>query len=242
MLKKVATARALKSHGGAPDIKATASLPEEYTTSRPDLVEAGCENLAAHIDTIKKSGIRPVVCINAFYTDSQDEIDVIRKTAEDNGAYVAVSNHWLEGGSGAIELAEAVVAAADEPNHFKCLYNTDDSTTDKIEIIAKEVYGAKDVSYSDKAKAKLDIIAKDKELAGCSICIAKTQMSISHDPSLKGRPTGWTLPVQDILIYAGAELIVPVTGAIKLMPGTGSTPAFRGIDVNTDTCEVTGMF
>ncbi len=238
----IATVRALKSHGGGPEIKAAGKLDEAYTTSRPDLVEVGCENLIAHIDTIKKSGIRPVVCINAFYTDSKDEIDVIKKAAEANGAYVAQSDHWLKGGAGAVELAEAVVAAAEEPNKFKCLYETSASTTEKIELIAKEVYGADGVSYSEKAKNKLDIISKDENLANSSICVAKTQMSISHDPALKGRPTGWTLPVQDILIYAGAELIVPVTGSIKLMPGTGSNPAFRGIDVNTDTGEVTGMF
>jgi formyltetrahydrofolate synthetase len=238
----IATVRALKSHGGGPEIRATGKLDEAYTTSRPDLVENGCENLVAHIDTIKKSGIRPVVCINAFYTDSDDEINVIKKAAEANGAYVAKSDHWLKGGEGAVELAEAVIAAADEPNNFKCLYETSASTLEKIELIAKEVYGADDVSYTDKAKNKLDIISKDESLANSSICVAKTQMSISHDPALKGRPTGWTLPVQDILIYAGAELIVPVTGSIKLMPGTGSNPAFRGIDVNTDTGEVTGMF
>jgi formate--tetrahydrofolate ligase len=238
----VATVRALKSHGGGPEIKAAGKLDEAYTTSRPDLVEAGCENLIAHIDTIKKSGIRPVVCINAFYTDSKEEIEVIKKAAETNGAYVAQSDHWLKGGEGAVELAEAVVAAAEEPNNFKCLYETNASTTEKIELIAKEVYGADGVSYSEKAKTKLDIISKDESLANSSICIAKTQMSISHDPKLKGRPVGWTLPVQDIMIYAGAELIVPITGSIKLMPGTGSNPAFRGIDVNTDTGEVTGMF
>jgi formate--tetrahydrofolate ligase len=146
----VATVRALKMHGGGPAVKPGIPLAEEYTSENLELLEKGCENLIAHIETVKKSGVRPVVCVNSFYTDTKAEIDLVRKIAEQNGALSAVSEHWLKGGEGAIELAEAVVEACNEPNNFKFLYELQTPLRKRIELIAKEVYGASGVTYTDK--------------------------------------------------------------------------------------------
>ncbi len=238
----VATVRALKMHGGGPRVRPGVPLDEAYTTENIELVEQGCANLLAHIDTVRKAGVRPVVCINSFYTDTPGEIATIRRLAENAGALVAVSEHWLKGGDGAIELAEAVVQAAEEPNAFKFLYDLDAPLTKRIELIAREVYGASGVTYSDTAVAKLEALAADPTAASLGTCMVKTHLSLSHDPDLKGRPTGWELPIRDLLVYRGAGFAVPVAGAIKLMPGTASSPAFRGIDVDTKTGKVTGLY
>lgn len=237
----VATVRALKSHGGGPAVKPGAKLDEAYTRENLALVEAGCDNLRAHIETVRKAGVTPVVCLNAFYTDTQAEQQIVKRLADETGALFAVSNHWLKGGEGAIELAEAVVEAAKKPNTFKFLYSLEDPVETRIEKIAKEVYGADGVSYSEVATAKLKQIVSNSDVASLPICMAKTQYSLSHDPLLRNRPKGWTLPVQDFLTYSGAGFIVPVAGDIKLMPGTASDPAFRRIDVDTATGKVTGL-
>jgi formate--tetrahydrofolate ligase len=238
----VATVRALKMHGGGPTVKPGLPLSKEYTTENLELVEKGCENLIAHIETVKQSGVRPVVCINSFHTDTKAEIDLVRKIAEKNGALAAVSDHWLKGGDGAIELAEAVIQACSEKNHFKFLYELDTPLRKRIELIAREVYGAKDVTYSDKALAKAEAFEADREAKKLGTCMVKTHLSLSHDPDIKGRPTNWDLPIRDILIFRGAGFIVPVAGTIKLMPGTASNPAFRGIDVDVKTGKVEGLF
>ena len=238
----VATIRALKMHGGGPEVKPGVPLDEAYVKENLGLLEAGCENLIAHIETIKKSGVRPVVCINSFYTDTKDEIALIRRVAEANGALCALSNHWLEGGEGAIEFAEAVVSACEEKNDFHFLYELSTPLRDRIALIAKEVYGASGVTYSEEALAKCKAIEADPASSNLGTCMVKTHLSLSHDPDLKGRPTGWELPIRDVLIYKGAGFAVPVAGAIKLMPGTASDPAYRRIDVDTDTGKVTGLF
>jgi formate--tetrahydrofolate ligase len=238
----VATVRALKSHGGGPAVKPGAKLDEAYTRENVGLVEAGCENLRAHIETVRKAGVTPVVCLNAFHTDTKAEQRAVRRLAEETGALFAVSNHWLQGGEGARELAEAVVAAAAQPNDFHPLYSLDEPVESRIDKIARDVYGADGVSYSEAARAKLDRIVADPESAALPICMAKTQYSLSHDPTLKGRPKGWTLPVRDMLVYQGAGFIVPVTGDITLMPGTASDPAYRRIDVDTATGKVRGLY
>ncbi|NQU40161.1 MAG: formate--tetrahydrofolate ligase [Lentisphaerae bacterium] len=238
----VATIRALKMHGGGPQVRPGMPLDDAYTGENLELVEKGCANLVAHIETVIKSGVRPVVCINGFYTDTPGEIAVVRRIAEASGALVALSEHWLKGGDGAIELAEAVIQAAEEPNDFKFLYELDTPLKERIELIAKEVYGADGVTYSDAATAKIKALAADPESAKLGTCMVKTHLSLSHDPDLKGRPTGWDLPIQDLLVYKGAGFAVPVAGAIKLMPGTASNPAFRGIDVDTATGKVTGLY
>ena len=238
----VATIRALKMHGGGPVVKPGLALSEEYITENLDLVEKGCRNLIAHIETVKKSGVHPVVCINRFQTDTKAEIDLVRRIANENGASAAVSEHWLKGGEGAIELAEAVVQACEEKNDFAFLYDLDTPLRKRIELIAKEVYGASGVTYTDKALEKAKTLEADPACRTMGTCMVKTHLSLSHDPDLKGRPTGWELPISDILIYKGAGFIVPVAGAIKLMPGTASNPAFRRIDVDVDTGKVQGLF
>jgi len=238
----VATVRALKMHGGGPTVKPGIPLAVEYTKENLQLVEKGCENLIAHIETVKKSGVRPVVCINSFHTDTKAEIQLVRKIAEQNGALAAVSEHWLKGGDGAIELAEAVVQVCSEKSRFKFLYELDTPLRKRIELIAKEVYGADGVTYSDMALEKAKAFEKDLQAQKLGTCMVKTHLSLSHDPDIKGRPAGWELPIRDILIYKGAGFIVPVAGAIKLMPGTSSDPAFRRIDVDVATGKVQGLF
>lgn len=238
----VATVRALKAHGGAPAVKAGLPLDPVYTTENLELLEKGCENLLAHIDIIRKSGVQPVVCLNAFYTDTPAERELVRKVAEGAGAKFAVSDHWLKGGEGAIELAKAVIEAADEPNEFHFLCDLNDSLTSRIEKQVKEVYGGDGVDFEPAALEKLRAFEANPETAHLPVCMAKTQYSLSHDPKLLGRPTGWRLPVKDVLIYQGAGLIVPVAGEIKLMPGTSASPAFRRVDVDVETGKVRGLF
>ncbi|MCL2615644.1 MAG: formate--tetrahydrofolate ligase [Dehalococcoidia bacterium] len=238
----VATVRALKMHGGGPTVTPGKPLDEAYTTPNPALVEKGAENLLAHLETVKKSGIQPVVCINHFHTDSKDEINVIRRAAESAGAHVAVSQHWLKGGEGAVELAEAVVDACKEERPFRFLYSDKLPLRKRIETIAKEVYGADGVSYTDEAHEKANKLENDPLASEMYTCMVKTHLSLSHDPSLKCRPKGWVLPIRDILTYAGAGFVVPVAGDIKLMPGTSSNPAFRRIDIDVETGKVKGLF
>lgn len=238
----VATVRALKMHGGGPRVVPGNPLDAEYLSENVGLVEKGCENLIAHIETVKKAGINPVVCINSFHTDTKAEIATVRRIAEKTGARAALSEHWLKGGEGALELADAVIEACKEKNHFRFLYEDSTPLEERIRLIATEVYGASDVSYTPEAMKKLERIQSDPVLSRLGTCMVKTHLSLSHDPNLKGRPRGWTLPIRDILTYSGAGFIVPVAGAIKLMPGTSSDPAFRRIDVDCETGKVKGLF
>ena len=238
----VATVRALKMHGGGPKVLPGKALDAVYTEPAPSLVEKGVSNLLAHIATVKKSGINPVVCINHFHSDSADELAIIRHAAESAGARAAVSHHWLSGGDGALELADAVKDACEEPVEFKYLYDDETPLRRRISIIAREVYGADGVVFTPEAEAKAEAIEQDTSKTGFATCMVKTHLSLSHDPTLKGRPQGWRLPIRDILTYEGAGFIVPVAGDIKLMPGTGSDPAFRRIDVDVNTGKVTGLF
>ena len=238
----VATIRALKCHGGAPIPVPGKPMPEEYGSENVGWVEQGCVNLVHHIATVKKAGINPVVCINAFYTDTDDEIAAVRRISEQAGARVALSRHWEHGGDGALEFADAVVDACNEPNDFKFLYKLETPLSKRIELIAKEVYGADGVSYSQEAQVKLKRMESDPDLKEMGTCMVKTHLSLSHDPTLKGVPRGWTLPIRDILMYKGAGFVVPVAGAISLMPGTASDPAYRRIDVDVETGKVKGLF
>jgi len=238
----VATIRALKSHGGGPAVPPGKPIDPEYTKEHVDWVEEGCKNLVHHINTVKTAGINPVVCINAFHTDTDNEIKAVRRIAESAGARVALSRHWEQGGEGALELADAVVDACNDENNFKFLYDLDTPVDKRIELIAKTVYGADGVSYTPEAQAKLKRLEEDPDTKNLGTCMVKTHLSLSHDPSLKGVPKGWTLPVRDILTYKGAGFLVPVAGTISLMPGTSSDPAFRRVDVDTDTGKVKGLF
>jgi methylenetetrahydrofolate dehydrogenase (NADP+)/methenyltetrahydrofolate cyclohydrolase/formyltetrahydrofolate synthetase len=238
----VATIRALKCHGGAPVPVPGKPMPEEYASENVGWVEAGCSNLIHHIKNVRKAGISPVVCINAFYTDTDDEIAKVREMAEAAGAKVALSRHWEKGGEGAIEFANVVVEACEEKTDFKFLYELDEPVKDRIEKIATEVYGADGVEYSPEANASLARIQADPELAKLGLCMVKTHLSLTDNPALKGVPTGWKLKIREVLTYGGAQFIVPVAGAISLMPGTGSNPAFRRVEVDTDTGKVQGVF
>lgn len=238
----VATIRALKCHGGAPIPVPGRPMPAEYASENVGWVEKGTANLVHHIQTVKKAGINPVVCINAFHTDTKNEIAAVRRLAEVAGARVAQSNHWLKGGEGALEFADAVIDACEEKTKFKFLYDLKTPLAKRVELIAKEVYGADGVSFAPEAAAKLQAMEKDPEMAKLGTCMVKTHLSLSHDPNLKGVPKGWTLPVRDILVYKGAGFVVPVAGAISLMPGTGSDPAYRRIDVDVKTGKVKGLF
>jgi formyltetrahydrofolate synthetase len=238
----VATIRALKMHGGGPTVKPGKQLDKAYTEENIALLEKGVDNLLAHIETVKKSGIPAVVCINHFYTDTDKEIALVKKAAEAIGARVAVSKHWEKGGEGAIELAETVVDACEEKTDFRFLYKDEQPLVEKINLIATEVYGADGVSYTPEAQKKIDYIEKDPVLSTMGTCMVKTHLSLSHDPDIKGRPRGWTLPIRDILLYMGAGFIVPVAGTIKLMPGTASDPAFRNINIDVNTGKVRGLF
>jgi len=238
----VATIRALKMHGGGPKVKPGMPLDEVYTKENLELVEKGCENLIAHIETVKKSGVKPVVCINSFYLDTPDEIELVRKIAEQNGALAAVSTHWLKGGEGALELAKAVVHACEQKNDFKFLYDLKTPLRRRIELIAKEVYGADGVTYTDTALEKAKAHEADPVSETLGTCMVKTHLSLSHDPDIKGRPKDWELPISDILVYKGAGFVVPLAGGIKLLPGTGSDPAYRRIDVDVNTGKVQGLF
>ena len=238
----VATIRALKMHGGGPTVKPGIPLDDAYVNENLELLEKGCCNLVSHIDTIKNAGVTPVVCINGFYTDTKNEIALVRKVAEENGAMCALSEHWLKGGEGAVELAETVVKACEEPNDFKFLYELETPLDERIEKITKTVYEGDGVTYSDEAKEKLDMYKADPASSELGTCMVKTHLSLSHDPDLKGSPKGWELPISDILVYKGAGFLVPVAGAIKLMPGTCSNPAYRRIDVDVETAKVKGLF
>ncbi len=238
----VATIRALKCHGGAPIPVPGRPMPEEYGKENVGWVEEGCKNLLHHIETVKKAGINPVVCINAFYTDTDNEIKAVRRLCEQAGARVAVSRHWQYGGDGALELADAVTDACEEENDFRFLYDLETPLEKRIELIAREVYGADGVSFGPDAQAKLKRMEKDPDMKDMGTCMVKTHLSLSHEPSLKGVPKNWTLPVRDILTYKGAGFVVPVAGTISLMPGTGSDPAYRRIDVDTETGKVKGLF
>lgn len=240
----VCTIRALKMHGGGPRVAPGKPLDKAYTEQNTQLVEKGMENLLAHIETVKKSGLPPVVCINHFYTDTEEEIRLIREAAESLGARVAVSRHWEKGGEGSRELAETVIDACNTKVDFKFLFEEDTSFKERILKIATEVYGADDVHYTPQASEKLEKLdnGNSEEIKKMGTCMVKTHLSLSHDPAVKGRPKGWTLPIRDILLYQGAGFVVPVAGDIKLMPGTASDPAFRNIDVDVDTGKVKGLF
>lgn len=237
-----ATIRALKMHGGGPRVAPGLPLPDEYKKENHLLLEKGLPNLIHHIRTVKMSGIKPVVCINGFYTDTKDEIALVRRYAENEGARVAFSEHWLKGGEGALELADAVIDACEEQVDFQFLYPIEMPLRQRVEVIAKRVYGADGVLWIPEAEAKAKKIEADPEKSDYYTMMVKTHLSLSHEPEMKGVPKGWTLPVRDVLIYSGAKFLCPVAGAISLMPGTSSDPAFRKIDIDVNTRKVKGLF
>jgi formate--tetrahydrofolate ligase len=236
------TIRALKMHGGGPKVVAGLALPTEYTKEDLGLLEKGVANMVHHINTIRMSGINPVVCINCFHTDTKDEIAMVRKYAEDAGARCAVSTHWADGGDGAQEFASAVVEACKQEPDFKFLYPIETKLRDRVDLIARNVYGAENVAWTPEAEAKAKMLEGDSKYDDYTTMMVKTHLSLTHDPAVKGTPKGWTLPIRDVLIFSGAKFLCPCCGAISLMPGTSSNPAFRRVDVDVNTGKVTGLF
>ncbi|MEB3372313.1 formate--tetrahydrofolate ligase [Saccharopolyspora mangrovi] len=235
----VATVRALKAHSGRYKVVAGKPLPPEMLAENPDDVLAGADNLRKQIDNIRLHGVSPVVAINAFPSDFTSEHEAIRQVAEAEGAHVAVSTHFTEGGKGGAELAEAVVAACEEPAGFQVLYPDEADLRTKIETIAAKVYGADGVSYAPAASHALDSYEANG-YGELPVCIAKTHLSLSSDPSLLGAPTGWTLPVREVRASVGAGFVYPICGDMRTMPGLGSHPQAESIDLDANG-NITGL-
>jgi formyltetrahydrofolate synthetase len=237
----VATVRALKMHGGGPKVVPGKPLDSAYTEENLELLKAGCANLQKHIENAKKFGVNVVVAVNRFTSDTDKEIEAVREAAVAAGAQGAYeSNVWAKGGEGGAELAEAVVEAAEKTSEFKFLYPDDWPIKKKIEAIATEIYGASGVDYSSEAEKKIKRYTK----AGYDtlpICMAKTHLSLSHDPKLKGAPTGFTLPIRDVRASVGAGFLFPLCGEMRTMPGLPTRPAFMDVDL-TDDGKVKGLF
>jgi formate--tetrahydrofolate ligase len=236
------TIRALKMHGGGPAVVAGRPLPEEYAKENLALLEKGIVNMTHLIGVIRKSGISPVVCINSFHTDTKEEIALVRKYAEQASARCAVSEHWLKGGDGALELADVVMEACNDKVDFKFLYPLEVPLRQRVETVAREVYGADGVSWTPEAESKAKRLEADPNFKDFTTMMVKTHLSLTHDPTRKGVPKGWILPIRDVLIFAGAKFLCPMAGTISLMPGTSSDPAFRRVDVDVETGKVKGLF
>jgi formate--tetrahydrofolate ligase len=229
----VATVRALKAHSGKYRIVAGRPLPEDLLACNPDDVMAGAANLRKQIENIRLHGVPAVVAINAFPTDHPSEHQAIRAVAAEMAARSAVCTHFVNGGAGAVELAEAVAEAADEPSHYQPLYPLSASLREKIETVATKVYGAAQVEYSADANKQLDTYER-AGFGNLPVCIAKTNLSISSNPALKGAPTGWTLPVREVRASVGAGFVYPICGDIRTMPGLGTSPAAARIDLDDE--------
>ena len=238
----VATIRALKMHGGGPKVIAGKPLDPAYTEENLELLEKGCVNMVVHIKNALRFGIPVVVAVNRFKDDTDNEIARVRKIALEAGAEDAVmSNHWAEGGQGSVELGKAVMAACEKPSNFEFLYPLDVSIKEKIETIAREIYGADGVEYSEKAEEQI----ADYNRLGFNklpMCMAKTHLSLSHDPTLKGAPKGFILPVREIRASVGAGFLYPLLGQMSTMPGLPTRPVFYDVDLDLETGKVVGLF
>jgi methylenetetrahydrofolate dehydrogenase (NADP+)/methenyltetrahydrofolate cyclohydrolase/formyltetrahydrofolate synthetase len=237
----VATVRALKMHGGGPKVTPGAPLDKAYTEENLELLKAGLGNLGAHIKNALRFGIPVVVAVNSFTTDTDAEMEMVREYAVSQGAEDSVvTKHWAEGGDGAAKLAEAVVAACEKPSNFQFLYPLDWSIKQKIEHIAKTIYGADGVSYEPLADEQIARYEK-AGFGKLPICMAKTHLSLSHDPALKGVPTGYTLPVREVRASVGAGFIYPLIGKMSTMPGLATYPAYMKIDIDLETGKIVGL-
>ena len=238
----VATVRALKMHGGGPRVVAGRPLDYAYTTENLDLLRAGLGNMQHHIRNAKKFGVNVVVAVNSFKDDTDAEVELIRQAAVEAGAEDAiVCRHWMEGGKGAIKLGEAVIKAAEKPTNFKFLYPLEWSIKEKIEIICKDIYGADGVEYTPEAERKIELYNRlgfDK----LPLCMAKTHLSLSHDPALKGVPKGYKIPIRDIRASVGAGFLYPLLGEMRTMPGLPTRPVFYDVDLDLETGRVLGLF
>ncbi|XP_055936348.1 uncharacterized protein LOC129966028 isoform X1 [Argiope bruennichi] len=237
----VATIRALKLHGGGPNITSGASLSKEYTQENLELVQNGYCNLAKHIEIASTFGLPVIVALNAFSTDTEAELALVKELAEKDGAFkCVVCSHFSEGSKGAKDLAEAVVAACVQRSKFKFLYNLESSLEQKIEIIAKQIYGADGIEFKGNSKEKLELLEK-QGFGNLPICMAKTPLSLSDNPAKKGVPKNFTIPIQDVKLSAGAGFVYPLLGAVTTMPGLPTRPCFYDIDIDADTGEIEGL-
>ncbi|KAL9598861.1 MAG: hypothetical protein Q9219_004200 [cf. Caloplaca sp. 3 TL-2023] len=238
----VATVRALKVHGGGPEISPGAALHEIYRTENVEILRKGCVNLKKHVSNAREYGIPVVVAINRFETDTDAEIAVVREEALAAGAVDAIpANHWAEGGKGAVDLAKGVITASQKEKDFKLLYDLDGTVQDRIEKIGKVMYGAERVEFSELAQKKVDTYQK-QGFGNLPICIAKTQYSLSHDPALKGAPTGFTVPIRDVRLAVGAGYLYALAADIQTIPGLPTAPGYLNVDVDPDTGEIDGLF
>ncbi|MCJ1325561.1 tetrahydrofolate synthase [Thelotrema lepadinum] len=238
----VATVRALKTHGGGPEISPGAPLSEVYRTENVDILRKGCVNLRKQVSNARAYGIPVVVAINKMDSDTDAEIAVVREEALAAGATDAIpASHWAEGGAGAVDLAHGVVKASAQPKNFKLLYDLEGNVQSRIEKIAREMYGAEKVEFQELAKKKVDMYEK-QGFAGLPICIAKTQYSLSHDPSLKGAPTGFTVPIRDVRLAVGAGYLYALAADIQTIPGLPTAPGYLNVDVDPETGEIDGLF
>jgi methylenetetrahydrofolate dehydrogenase (NADP+)/methenyltetrahydrofolate cyclohydrolase/formyltetrahydrofolate synthetase len=238
----VATVRALKMHGGGPKVVAGKPLAPEYTDENLDLLRKGLPNMTRHIKNALKFGVNVVVAVNSFSNDTPAEVEVVRKAALEAGAMEAiVSTHWMDGGAGAIKLAEAVVKAADKPTQFKFLYPLELSIKEKLELICKEIYGAGGIEILPEAQAKIDLYTR-LGFDNLPLCMAKTHLSFTHDAVIKGAPTGFIVPVRDIRASVGAGFLYPLLGEMRTMPGLPTRPVFYDVDLDLDTGKVLGLF
>jgi len=237
----VATIRSLKMHGGGPKIVAGKPIVSAYTEENLELLEKGCGNLVKHIENVRKFGIPVVVAVNRFNTDTEAELTLVRRIACEAGAEDAITaDNWSEGGAGAEALAEAVVHACNKPNNFRFLYPAEASIKDKIECIVRELYGGVGVEYSPEAEKNIEIYTR-QGFDKLPICMAKTQYSLSHDPELKGAPTGFIVPIKDVRASVGAGFVYPLLGQLSTMPGLSSRPNFYEIDLDTQSGRVIGL-
>lgn len=238
----VATVRALKMHGGGPKVVAGMPLDPEYTEENLELLRAGLGNLKHHIANARRFGIPVVVAVNSFATDTKAEVELVREAALEAGAEDSVvCTHWADGGAGAAKLGEAVVAAVEKPSNFKFLYPLEISIKEKIETICREIYGADGVDYLPEAEAKIELYTRlgfDK----LPLCMAKTHLSLSHDPALKGVPKGFRVPIRDIRASVGAGFLYPLLGEMRTMPGLPTRPVFYDVDIDLKTGRVLGLF
>jgi methylenetetrahydrofolate dehydrogenase (NADP+)/methenyltetrahydrofolate cyclohydrolase/formyltetrahydrofolate synthetase len=238
----VATVRALKMHGGGPKVVAGRPLAPEYAAENLDLLAKGLPNMAAHIRNARRFGVPVVVAVNRFVADTEAEIELVGKAAVEAGAEDAVTAaHWAQGGAGAVDLARAVIAACGRPHEFRFLYPLDWTIKKKIETIAVEIYGAEGVDYSPAAEAKIGLYTK-LGFGKLPICMAKTHLSLSHNPAWKGAPTNFRLPVKDIKASVGAGFLYPLCGDMRTMPGLPTRPAFMDVDLDLETGKVVGLF
>jgi methylenetetrahydrofolate dehydrogenase (NADP+) / methenyltetrahydrofolate cyclohydrolase / formyltetrahydrofolate synthetase len=238
----VATVRALKMHGGGPKVVAGKPLASEYTEENLELLKAGLSNMQVHIKNARRFGVPVVVAVNSFKEDTPAEVELVRQAAIEAGAEDAVvSTHWMDGGDGSVALGEAIIKACEKPSNFQFLYPLDYSIKEKIELICKEIYGADGAEYSPEAEAKIELYTRlgfDK----LPLCMAKTHLSLSHDPAWKGVPKDYKVPIRDIRASVGAGFLYPLLGTMRTMPGLPTRPVFYDVDIDLETGRVVGLF